>query len=224
MKKNKVNKTLIGLLFLIATFGFKHVLAQTPHTHQHGFSGAQQWAEVFDDPARDAWQKPHSVIQALELQPNSKIADIGAGTGYFAIRLAHMVPKGTVFGVDTESDMVKYLTDRAKKLNLSNLVVVKATPLDPQLPEKVDLALFVDVFHHIEQRDLYLKSLAASLAPGGRIAVIDFKMDSPVGPPKESRVSVEQVKNDLNLAGFKLSKELESLPNQFFLIFERKPS
>jgi len=90
-------------------------LAQTPHTHQHGFSGAEKWAQVFDDPERDKWQKPHQVIQALALNPDSIIADIGAGTGYFAIRLAHMVPQGTVFGVDAEPDMVKYLSDRTKK-------------------------------------------------------------------------------------------------------------
>ena len=82
------------------------VAAQTPHTHQHSFGDADKWAKVFDDPERDAWQKPHEVIQALALKPDAVVADIGAGTGYFSVRLAHMVPQGRVYGVDTEPDMV----------------------------------------------------------------------------------------------------------------------
>src|SRR3990172_706887 len=88
--------------------------AQSPATPQHSFSGAEQWAHVFDDPKRDTWQKPHEVIQALALKPDAVIADIGSGTGYFAVRFANMVPKGRGYGVDTEPDMVKYLSDRAK--------------------------------------------------------------------------------------------------------------
>ena len=71
------------------------VLAQAPHTHQHGFGDAAKWAKVFDDPERDAWQKPHDVIQALALKPDAIVADIGAGTGYFSVRLAHMTPRVT---------------------------------------------------------------------------------------------------------------------------------
>lgn len=194
--------------------------AQTPHTHQHGFTGAEKWAQVFDDPDRDNWQKPHEVIQALELKPNSTVADIGTGTGYFATRLAHMVPQGTVYGVDTEPDMVKYLTNRAEKLDLKNLVVLQSKADSLQLPQKVDLVLLVDVFHHIENRTAYLQMLRASLKPNGRIAVIDFRMDGPIGPPKEVRIAPDQVKAELKNAGFTLTKEFNFLPNQYFLIFQ----
>src|SRR5688572_32918293 len=98
--------------------------AQTPHTHQHRFSDAEKWAHVFDDPERDAWQKPHHVIQALGLRPEAVIADIGAGTGYFAVRFANMVPKGKVYAVDVEPDMVRYLAERAQKEKRPNLVAV----------------------------------------------------------------------------------------------------
>src|SRR5688500_18895948 len=81
--------------------------AQTPHTHHHGFGDADKWAKVFDDPERDAWQKTHEVIQALALKPDAIVADIGAGTGYFAVRLAHMTPKGRVYAVDSEPAMVR---------------------------------------------------------------------------------------------------------------------
>lgn len=194
--------------------------AQTPHTHQHGFTGAEQWAQVFDDPDRDKWQKPHEVIQALGLKPDSIVADIGAGTGYFATRLAHMVTQGTVYGVDTEPDMVKYLSDRAKKLDLQNLVALQGKSDSPQLPKKVDLVVFVDVFHHVENRPAYLKMIRASLNANGRIAVIDFRMDSPIGPPKEGRIAPDQVKAELKNAGFSLIEDLNFLPNQYFLIFQ----
>lgn len=206
---------LIGLCWFSVT-----VFAQTPHTHQHGFTGAEQWAQIFYDPSRDKWQRSHEVIQALGLKPDSTVADIGAGTGYFATRLAHMVPQGTVYGLDTEPDMVRYLADRAKKLDLKNLVVLQSKSDSPQLPQKVDLVMFVDVFHHVESRPAYLEKIRASLKPNGRIAVIDFKMDGPIGPPKEGRISPDQVKAELKNTGFSLIQEPDFLPNQYFLIFQ----
>src|SRR3989304_2422603 len=82
---------------------------QSPPTPQHSFGGAEQWSQIFDDPKRDAWQKPHEVIQALALKPDAVIADIGSGTGYFSERFANMVPKGRDHGVATEPAPVKYL-------------------------------------------------------------------------------------------------------------------
>ncbi len=91
-------------------------VAQSPDHANHKFSGAEHWAKVFDDPERDKWQKPHEVITALKLAPDQAVADIGAGTGYFAVRFAHMLLQGRVcYGVDIEPDMVKYLGERAKK-------------------------------------------------------------------------------------------------------------
>ncbi len=194
--------------------------AQAPHSHDHSFSGAEQWAQVFDDPKRDAWQKPHEVIQALKLKPDAVIADIGSGTGYFSARFAHMVPKGRVYGLDTEPDMVKYLADRAKREGLKNVTAVQAKPGDPRLPEKADVVVLVDVYHHVENREQYFRQLQASLKPGGRLAVIDFRMDSPVGPPPAARIAAEQVQAELQRAGYRLAEEHAFLPNQFFLVFQ----
>lgn len=194
--------------------------AQSPHTHEHSFGGAEKWAQVFDDPKRDAWQKPHEVIQALALKPDAVIADIGSGTGYFSARLANMVPKGRVYGVDTEPDMVKYLAERAKREGLKNITAVTGAPGDPRLPEKVDLIIMVDVFHHVEDRGRYFRRLRDSLKPGGRIAIIDFRMDSPDGPPKSARIAPERVKTELKGAGYALVQEHAFLPHQYFLIFQ----
>jgi len=211
--------TLLSALLCLVLPAFNAV-AQSPHTHDHSFSGADRGAKVFEDPQGDEWQKPHEVIQALKLKPDAVIADIGSGTGYFSARFAHMVPKGRVYGLDTEPDMVKYLADRAKREGLSNVTAVQARPGDPRLPEKADVVVLVDVYHHVENREQYFRRLQASLKPGGRLAVIDFRMDSPVGPPPAGRVAPEQVKAELQRAGYRLTEEHGFLPNQYFLVFQ----
>ena len=125
-----------------------------------------------------------------------------------------------MYGVDSEPDMVKFLNDKANKLNIPNLVSLKSEEGSFQLPKNVDLTLFVDVFHHIENRTAYLKKLRSSLNLNGRIAIIDFKKDSPLGPPKEERISPDQVKSEFKNAGFTLVQEFHFLPNQYFLIFQ----
>ena len=211
------------LLLTLATVAVVHTAAaQSPHTHQHSFGDAEKWAHVFDDPERDAWQKPHAVIEALALKPDAAVADLGAGTGYFAARLANMLPKGVVYAVDLEPDMVKYLGERAKREGLANLKPVQATAGEARLPAKVDLVLLVDVYHHIETRERYFQRLAASLRPEARVAVIDFRLDSPEGPPKAARIAPERVKAELARAGYALVEEHGFLPRQYFLVFRQR--
>ena len=193
--------------------------AQMPHDHQHPFSDAERWTRVFDDPKRDAWQKPQEVIEALALKPNAVAADIGAGTGYFSMRFARALPRGKVYAVDLEPDMVKHLAARAKREHLANVVAVQAAMDDARLPEKVDLARFVDTYHHIDDRRRYFARLKESLKPGGRVAIIDFTLDSETGPPPRARVSPERVKSELAAAGYKLADEHTFLENQYFLVF-----
>jgi cyclopropane fatty-acyl-phospholipid synthase-like methyltransferase len=159
------------------------------------------------------------VIQALKLAPDAAVADIGSGTGYFAVRFAHMLEKGRVYGVDLEPDMVKYLAERAKKENLANLASIAGAPDDPKLPAPVDLVILVDVYHHIDNREAYFRKLRASLKSGGRVAIIDFRMDAPSGPPKAARIAPDRVKAEFKKAGYTLSSEHAFLPNQYFLVF-----
>ena len=189
-------------------------------THQHSFADAEKWAHVFDDPQRDAWQKPHEVIAALALPPRSVVADVGAGTGYFSARLANMLKGGRVYAVDVEPAMVKHLAERAKREKLPNMQAVLGTADDARLPAKVDLVLLVDVYHHIEQRSAYFRKLRASLKPGGRVAIIDFRLDAPAGPPRAERIAPERVKEELRAAGFALASEHAFLPYQYFLVFQ----
>lgn len=211
-------RTLAWCIALVAAAAF----AQQPSTHHHHrFSDAERWAQVFDDPKRDVWQKPDEVMRALELPPDALAADIGAGTGYFAVRLADALPTGRVYAVDVEPEMVEYLAARAKREQKDNLVAVAGTPDDPKLPEKIDLILMVDVHHHIDDRVRYFRDLAAYLRPGGRIAIIDFRPESPTGPPRATRVAADRVKAELQSAGYALRQEHGFLPNQYFLVFER---
>ena len=115
--------------------------------------------------------------------------------------------------------MVKYLGERAKREGLANLKPVQAAAGDARLPAKVDLVLLVDVYHHIGAREQYFRALAASLRPGARVAVIDFRLDSPEGPPKAARIAPEQVKAEFSRAGYALAEEHGFLPRQYFLIF-----
>lgn len=194
-------------------------LAQAPSTREHRFSGAEKWAQVFDDPARDAWQKPDEVIRALKLAPDAHVADIGAGTGYFAVRFARAVPQGRVYGVDAEPDMVRYLGVRAQREGLANLTPVAAKKNDPGIPAAVDLVILVDTYHHIPDRERYFRNLQRSLKPGGRLAIIDFTLDSPEGPPRRARIPADAVKKELARAGYKLAQEHAFLPHQYFLVF-----
>lgn len=200
--------------------------AHTKHAHgshhgamPHRFENAEEWAKRFEDPARDTWQKPDEVVDALALPPDAKVADIGAGTGYFAVRLARVVPHGRVYGMDIEPDMVRYLGERAKREGSSNLEAVLGEPADPKLPEPVDVALIVDTYHHIGDRVAYMRRLGESLRPGGRVVIIDFRVESPRGPPREHKLSPEQVREEMEAAGYRLTRTHDFLPDQYFLVF-----
>jgi SAM-dependent methyltransferase len=193
--------------------------AQSPQDHRHSFGDAEKWSHVFDDPERDAWQKPHEVFQALDLPSRALVADLGAGTGYFSARLANMLKAGRVYAVDLEPAMVKHLAERARRERLANLVPLLAAADNPHLPEKVDLVLVVDVYHHIEARERYFGALRKLLQPGGRVAIIDFRLDSPEGPPVAARIAPERVKAEMAKAGYVLVAEHRFLPRQYFLVF-----
>lgn len=191
-------------------------LGQVPHQH-HAPSPAE-FAKVLEDPSRDEWQKPHEVVLALNLRPTETIADIGAGTGYFARRFAHHAAK--VYAVDIDEKLLGMARANAP----ANLETIVAAPDDPRLPpHSADTVFFCDVLHHIENRPAYYAKLAKTLKPGGRIVIIDFyKKPLPVGPPPAMKLSEDDVIAELQEAGFKPSKRLDSLPYQYFLFFERR--
>jgi len=210
----------ISLFVAFLSPAFAQTAEQSQHNHHHSFENAEKWSQVFDDPARDAWQKPDEIVRALALAPNAEVADIGAGTGYLSVRLARAVPKGRVYAADLEPDMVHHLGMRAMHEGLTNLIPVQAKPDDANLPGAVDLAIMVDVYHHIENREQYFAKLRGSLKPNGRLAIVDFRLDSPVGPPVSGRIAPAQVKAELARAGYVPAGEHGFLPYQYFLVFK----
>ena len=204
------------------------------HDHEHGghehgplvhrFEDAARWAKDFDDPTRDAWQRPADVIAAMKISEGQTVADIGAGTGYFLPHLARAVgPKGKVVGLDIEPDMVRYMRERAAR---EALAVVEARVValdDPGLPAgAIDRILIVDTWHHIDGRPAYATKLRGALAPGGAVFVVDFTMDAKRGPPVNHRLRPEQVMEELTAAGLDASLIEESLPDQFIVVGRRK--
>ncbi|MBX9600462.1 MAG: methyltransferase domain-containing protein [Bryobacteraceae bacterium] len=188
-------------------------LAQVEHQH-HPPRSAEEYAKVLENPQRDAWQKPHEVIQALGLKPTDAVADIGAGSGYFTRRFARHAAK--VYAVDIDAKLLELARgDRVE--------TILASADDPKLPPaSVDLIFICDVLHHIDQRPAYYGKLAQALKPGGRIVVVDFhKKQLPVGPPPSMKLSEDQVTAELKTAGFRLARSHSFLPHQYFLEFTR---
>jgi len=199
-------------MFILAAPAF----GQVPH--QHHPPSSDEYAKVLEDPSRDEWQKPHEVVMALGLKSTDAIADIGAGTGYFARRFANHAAK--VYAVDIDRELLAIAGKNAP----ANLETVLAAPDDPHLPERsVDIIFFCDVLHHIENRATYYPTLAKALKPGGRIVVIEFyKKDLPIGPPPSMKLSDGEVIAEFRNAGFTLARRLDVLPYQYYLFFDKR--
>lgn len=177
-------------------------------------------AQRLDAPERDAWQRPEEVIASFQLSDDATIAEIGAGTGYFVVRLARHLTNGTVIGLDAQPQMVAYLRLRAAELGLTNvdarLIQAEALPLTEQL----DLLLCVDTYHHIVDRVSLFSRYAKHLKRGGKLVIIDRAIDAPDGPRAELRLSTQTVQEELAQAGYTPVADMNFLlPYQYYLAF-----
>jgi predicted methyltransferase len=218
--------TCARLICLASLLAAAPAMAQTAPTHDHAdrlHRDPKAYIAALDDPARDAWQKPHEVLEALGVRDGQVVADIGAGSGYFTLRLAHHVgSSGRVYAVDISRDMIAEVTRRASAANLANVTPTLAGPADPLLPPgSLDLVFVCDTWHHVEDRVAYARTVARALKPGGRLVIVDFRKDAPVGPPPGMKLTRDEVVSELERAGFVLSREHGFLPHQYFLEFTR---
>jgi SAM-dependent methyltransferase len=203
----------------LAVSAQEHQPQGKPDHMQHRFDDPERYAKSFDDPARDNWQMPARVIDALKLSPDASVADIGAGTGYFSVRLARAVPRGVVYAVDVEPAMLEHVRKRAIGDRLSNIFTLQASGTNANMPKPVDLVLIVDTYHHLPSRATYFRELAKSVTAGGRVVIIDFRQDSPEGPPPEFRFEADQIIAEMKQAGYRLDAKHDFLPRQHFLVF-----
>lgn len=211
------------LLFACGSSGAKP--SEHPHHGKHGplvhrFDKADDWVKVFDDPARDAWQKPTHVVALMKLEAGLTVVDLGTGTGYFLPYLAQGVGStGKVLALDVEPDMVRYVKERAVREKLSNVDVRVIRVDDPGLVEaSVDRVLIVDTWHHIPERRAYASKLARALRPKGAIYVVDFTKDAQHGPPKHHRIPPEQVIEELASSGLAAKAIPSELPEQYVVV------
>lgn len=177
---------------------------------------------------RDTWQRPDDVVSALALAPGARVADLGAGDGYFVERLSAAVgPDGHVYAVDVDADTVARLAERFRA-GSTNVETILGEPDDPGLPDRaIDLVLLVNTYHHIEGRSDYFRKLRTDLAPGGRIAVIepDEDLDGLLSLALDEghKSSAPAVKAEMRAAGYRLDAEHEFLPVQIFSVWAPEP-
>lgn len=170
---------------------------------------------------RDRWQQPDKVVAALGLKSGDRVADLGAGSGYFTFRLAQAVgSQGTVYAVDVDDDMIALIQEQAQEKNAGNVRTVAAKSDDPRLPEKVDLVFTSNTYHHIADRVVYFKNLQNHLRPGGRVAIIDFDRRAAWLDRLWTHYTPSSfIKSDMHQAGYALLQEFDFLERQSFLIF-----
>ena len=223
------NRFWFALLVTLATVASPMAQGQ-PRGKPHGRLFPPQDLGLLEAPDRDIWQHPDQVMDTLGIAEAAIVADIGAGAGWFTVRLARRVgPNGVVYGEDVQPEMLTAISRRVAAEGLLNVRPVLGKGSDPGLPRSMlHAVLMVDAYHEIEEdRVTFLRNVAKSLRPEGRIGVVDFKLEGGgPGPPTEERVPPEVVVKEAAQAGLRLLSQETFLPYQYFLIFglEAKPT
>jgi ubiquinone/menaquinone biosynthesis C-methylase UbiE len=199
-------------------------LSANAQDRQHGRLFPPEDLGVLEGPDRDAWQMPEAVMDALGIADGRAVADVGAGGGWFTVRLARRVgPNGVVYAQDVQTQMLEAIRRRVDREGLTNVRTIRGYPVDPRLPhDSVDAALIVDAYHEFDDAAAMLRGVADALRPDGRLGVINFtKAGGGPGPPPEERVDETRVIEEARQAGLRLLSRETFLPFQYFLIFGR---
>jgi ubiquinone/menaquinone biosynthesis C-methylase UbiE len=178
-------------------------------------------------PERIQEEQPDRMLAALEIKPGSVVADVGAGVGYHAWRLSRIVgPAGKVIAQDIQPEMLALLRRNIAEQKLTNVEVVLGTPSDPRLPAAaLDLVLMVDVYHEFSEPVAMMNAMRKALKPGGRLVLVEFRKEDPQVPIQPlHKMSVSDVRSELEPLGFKFEKLLDFLPWQHILIFSNAPA
>ncbi len=186
---------------------------------------ARGYVSLLERANREDVQKSADIMKELAFKPGERVADIGAGSGYFAFPVAKAVgPTGVVWALDIAPEMLDYLDMRVKAQKIENIKLRKVTSDDPQIPPgSVDTILMIDTIHYVKDRTAYARKLLPALAPGGRVVIIDYvpkpMSERPWGPPPEQQFPREQMDREMIAAGFTVLKAYDFLPEQFFVVY-----
>jgi ubiquinone/menaquinone biosynthesis C-methylase UbiE len=198
---------------------------------QHPVTGRQiagvmgvQGADWLNRPEREKEENPEGALDALALRSGMVVADVGAGTGYMSLRLAKRVgPTGKVYANDLQPEMLRRLRENAAKAGLTNIETVQGAEEDPKLPAgRLDLVLLVDVYHEFSKAREMIDKIREALKPDGRLVLLEYRKEDPAVPIREEhKMTVAEVKAELEPQGFKLSQVIETLPRQHILILTK---
>jgi ubiquinone/menaquinone biosynthesis C-methylase UbiE len=169
-------------------------------------------------------EQPEAMLDALRIPRGAAVADVGAGAGYHSIRLARRVaPKGTVYSTDVQPEMLRMLRANARDAGVTNIKAIRCTQADPGLPAaSLDLVLMVDVYHECSDPEATLHGIRSALKPRGRLVLVEFRAEDPQVPIKaEHKMTLDQVRRELEPQGFTFKESLEFLPWQHVIIFEK---
>jgi FkbM family methyltransferase len=183
--------------------------------------GGAPWLER---PERETEEATSVAVRALGLTPGQVVADIGAGTGYYTVRMAREVgAAGRVFATDIQPGMLTLLRRRVDELGLRNVELVLGAADDPKLPaDTLDLALMVDVYHELASPQVFVRRLRSALKRTGRLVLLEFRKEDPASPIRpEHKMSVAEVRAELEPEGFRLRSVLNDLPWQHILVLTR---
>jgi predicted methyltransferase len=212
-------RTCIALLVIVASLP---PLSGQQLPQRRGRIFSPQDLGLLEPPDREAWQKPDQVMDALQVAEGSVVADVGAGGGWFTIRLARRVgPNGLVYAEDIQRLMIEAIQRRVQREGLSNVRTVPGTNDDPRLPPgAVDAVLIVDAFHEMDKPVLLLQNVGKALKPNGLVGIIDYREGGGgPGPDPEDRVAPSVIVEAAKAAGLRLVGEEHFLPYQYFLRF-----
>ena len=181
-------------------------------------------ADWLDRSEREAEENPEGALEAIGIKPGMVVADVGAGTGYISLRLAKRVgPSGKVYAEDVQPEMLRRLRQNAAEAKLNNIQTVLGGEADPKLPANtLDVIMLVDVYHEFSQPQKMLRKMRESLKADGRLVLLEYRKEDPSIPIRpEHKVSVQEVKLEVEAEGFHLDQVLETLPRQHILILTK---
>ncbi len=222
----------VGIAAVVAVVSFyagSHLITRSPAPPVHPLTGRQiagiaTDADWLDRASREREEAPDLALQLIGIHAGMVVADVGAGTGYMSTRIAELVrPTGRVYANDLQPQMLRIIQDKARAAGLSNVEIVQGTESDTRLPDvTIDLALLVDVYHEMWHPQEMLRSIRRSLKPVGELVLVEYRKEDPTIPIADThRMSVKDLRTEVQAEGFTFERLIPGLPRQHVVIFRK---